>query len=213
MLEQKKGSTSVEEENKELDKLIALNNQLIPLDNTEKEIVNKIIEADNKDELKHQFDLFNMNQSKKNALRVIKLNGLLGKIEDQAIERFEKRPDQISNKELLDYMQVVSTQIEKSQNYISDIQDKPMITVNNQKNELNVSIGPELDRDSKSNVINAVTNLLNQLRNKSVSNSESESNNDIIVDTQDVEIVQEDQNFSENNVLLNTEDNSEEEIK
>ena len=88
-----------------------------------------------------------------------------------------------------------------------------MITVNNQKNELNVSIGPELDRDSKSNVINAVTNLLNQLRNKSVSNSESESNNDIIVDTQDVEIVQEDQNFSENNVLLNTEDNSEEEIK
>lgn len=213
MLEQKKGSTSVEEENKELDKLIELNNQLIPLDNTEKEIVNKIIEADNKDELKHQFDLFNMNQSKKNALRVIKLNGLLGKIEDQAIERFEKRPDQISNKELLDYMQVVSTQIEKSQNYISNIQDKPMITVNNQKNELNVSIGPELDRDSKSNVINAVTNLLNQLRNKSVSNSESESNNDIIVDTQDVEIVQEDQNFSENNVLLNTEDNSEEEIK
>ena len=213
MLEQKKGSTSVEEENKELDKLIELNNQLIPLDNTEKEIVNKIIEADNKDELKHQFDLFNMNQSKKNALRVIKLNGLLGKIEDQAIERFEKRPDQISNKELLDYMQVVSTQIEKSQNYISNIQDKPMITVNNQKNELNVSIGPELDRDSKSNVINAVTSLLNQLRNKSVSNSEPESNNDIIVDTQDVEIVQEDQNFSENNVLLNTEDNSEEEIK
>lgn len=213
MLEQKKGTTSVEEENKELDKLIALNNQLIPLNDTEKEIVNKIIEADNKDELKHQFDLFNMNQSKKNALRVIKLNGLLGKIEDQAIERFEKRPDQISNKELLDYMQVVSTQIEKSQNYISNIQDKPMITVNNQKNELNVSIGPELDRDSKSNVINAVTNLLNQLRNKSVSNSESESNNDIIVDTQDVEIVQEDQNFSENNVLLNTEDNSEEEIK
>lgn len=213
MVEQKKGSTSVEEENKELDKLIALNNQLIPLDNTEKEIVNKIIEADNKDELKHQFDLFNMNQSKKNALRVIKLNGLLGKIEDQAIERFEKRPDQISNKELLDYMQVVSTQIEKSQNYISNIQDKPMITVNNQKNELNVSIGPELDRDSKSNVINAVTNLLNQLRNKSVSNSESESNNDIVIDTQDVEIVQEDQNFSENNVLLNTEDNSEEELK
>ena len=94
---------------------------LLPLEEEQKQIVQNIITAPDAKELQAQFELFNISQSKKNALRTIKLNGLLDKIEDQAVERFEKRPDQISNKELLDYMQVVSTQIDRSQKYMETL--------------------------------------------------------------------------------------------
>lgn len=137
---------------------------LIPLDDQEKQIIQEIIRAPTQQELQAQFDAFNMNQSKKNALRIIKLNSLLDKVEDQAIERFEKRPDQVSNKEILEYMQVVSTQIERSQKFIDSIKDKPMIKVNNQKNEVNINIGTqELDREGKERVVDAIQALLKQL--------------------------------------------------
>ena len=53
---------------------------LIPLSNVrklaeeEKSLVNQIIEASSRSDLDKQFELFNINQSKKSALRIIKLN-------------------------------------------------------------------------------------------------------------------------------------------
>lgn len=143
----------------------------LPLDEAEEVISNNIIKADSKVELEKQFDLFNITQSKKNALRVIKLNSLLSKVEDQAIERFEKRPDQISNKELLEYMQVVSGQIDRSKAYVTEIlKDKPLISVNNTKNEVNVNLGPQLNRESREKVMDAISALISQV-NKNYNDS------------------------------------------
>lgn len=140
---------------------------LLPLEEQEEEIINQIIEADTKQELEAQFDLFNMNQSKKNALRIIKLQTLLEKVEDQAIERFERRPDQVSNRELLDYMQVVSSQIDRSQKSVDSLYDRPVIKAIQKNNtEVNINVGSDvLDRDSKEKVIDAVQGLLKQIMN------------------------------------------------
>ena len=136
----------------------------LPLDEAEQIISDNIIKAESKAELERQFDLFNITQSKKNALRVIKLNSLLTKVEDQAIERFEKRPDQISNKELLEYMQVVSGQIDKSKAYVAEVlKDKPLINVNNSKTEVNVNLGPQLNRESREKVMDAISALISQV--------------------------------------------------
>jgi len=137
----------------------------------QKNLVKTIIDAADQKELEAHLDAFNLAQSKGNALRVIKLNDLLTKVEDQAIARFNRRPDEISNKELLDYMQVVSTQIEKSQQKILDAQTilKPTVQVVNTKNELNVNVGPKLNRESKEKVIDAVSNLIKSL-NKQTEN-------------------------------------------
>lgn len=137
---------------------------LIPLDEQEQQIIQEIIKAPTQQELQAQFDAFNMNQSKKNALRIIKLNSLLDKVEDQAIERFEKRPDQVSNKEILEYMQVVSNQIDRSQKFIETLKDKPMIKINEKHSEVNINIGTDLDRDSKERVIDAIQALLKQVQ-------------------------------------------------
>lgn len=131
------------------------------------DLVSQIIKAPDTRSLQQCLDIFNLNQSKKNALRVLKLNALLDAVEDQAIERFQKRPDQVSNKDLLEYMQVVSNQIEKSQNAAEQLGTKPAIQINQQKNEVNVHIGgPNLDRDSKDRVIEAVQALLQQAKNQ-----------------------------------------------
>ena len=57
----------------------------------QKSLIEKIIDSQTKEELQNHLDLFNLAQSKNNVLRVIKLNDLLQKVEDQAIERFNKR--------------------------------------------------------------------------------------------------------------------------
>lgn len=149
----------------ELNRAIDKSLMALPLEEAEQQLIAKIIEAPTREELQHQFDLFNMNQSKKNALRIIKLNNLLCKVEDQAIERFEKRPDQVSHKELLEYMNVVSGQIDRAHKQVDTLSAAPTINMLNQKNEVNINVGgSELDRDSKERVMDAISALLKQVQ-------------------------------------------------
>jgi len=129
-----KEASSTLSEDKELDAAIDMSLAVLPLETAEQNLMLKIIEAPTKEELQEQLDLFNINQSKQNAVRIVKLNNLLNKVEDQAIERFEKRPDQVSNRELLEYMSIVSNQIDRAQKSIDAVQNTPAITINNQKN-------------------------------------------------------------------------------
>jgi hypothetical protein len=147
------------------DDLLPVEIDTLALEESSINLVQDIIYADNVDELKTLTKLFEINQAKKNALRVIKLNNLLDKVNDQAIERFEKRPYEISNKELLDYMKVVGDEIQRSQETISKIDNSPAIQINQQNNSINVNVGGEkIDRDSKERVIDAVTQLLKAVR-------------------------------------------------
>jgi hypothetical protein len=143
------------------DDLLPAEIDTLPLEESSKELVRNIIKADDIDELKGLAKMFEINQAKKNALRVIKLNNLLDQVYDQAIERFEKRPYEISNKELLDYMGVVGDEIERSQETIGKIDTSTTIQINQQNNSINVNVGEDaIDRDSKERVIEAVTQLL-----------------------------------------------------
>lgn len=171
----------------------------LPLETNEKKIIDAIIEAPTKEDLQRQFELFNNNQVKKNALRIIKLNNLLSKVEDQAIERFENRPDQVSNKELLDYISVVSNQIERAQNFNRETltTDIGNIKINNQKNEININVAPTLDREGKEHVMDAISALLKQL----------DHNKDDIIEAEEVstESAEKVMNTNENIVYSNKE--------
>lgn len=164
---------SISKEENELNEVIDSSISTLPLETTEKQLLEKIIDAPDKASLEKELELFNINQTKKNALRIIKLENLLDKVEDQAIERFQKRPDQVSNKELLDYMNVVSNQIDRAQRSVDNITATPAITVNNKTNTVNVNMGgPELDRDSKERVMDAISNLLKQVKKPKVEEPE-----------------------------------------
>lgn len=199
-LEEKNKSTAValsedEQLNKEIDASLAQ----LPLATKEQEIINSIVDAPTEQELSEQFNKFNLNQVKLNALRIIKLNRLLTMAEDQAIERFEKRPDQVSNKELLEYMQVVSTQIERAQNFNRTTLDTSVggIPVKRPKNEININIGVAENKASRENIMGAVSALLKQIQQ-----TRSEDDEFIVVEENNA---QDTQNNDSNIVYSNSE--------
>ena len=84
------------------------------------------------DKVKDLTHLFNLNQAKKNVLRVLKLNSLLDKVSDQMIERFTKQPGAFSNSDLLNYMQVTQSAIDRANKALNLVDETPAIQINQQ---------------------------------------------------------------------------------
>ena len=91
----------------------------------------------------------------------MKLNGLLDTVSDKIIDRFDKYPDNFSNDDLIKYLQVTQTAIEKANKNLSLVDETPIIQVNH-NNQLNVNISETLDRDSRERVLSFVKSVLQQ---------------------------------------------------
>lgn len=142
----------------------------IDLKQNEKEIISNIINAETKDELQKQFDLFNLTQSKKNAVRITKITDLMSDVEDEIYRRFHKRPDQISNKELLEFLQVLSSQVDRSQRNVDSLENKDLIKkmadgVSKPNTDVTINLGTNLDKDTKDNAMLAVKEILGMIQN------------------------------------------------
>lgn len=134
------------------------------LDEKTTQIAQTIINEEDVDKIKDLTHLFNLNQAKKNVLRVMKLNGLLDTVSDKIIERFEKYPDNFSSADLLNYLQVTQNAIEKANKNLSLVEETPVIQFN-QNNQVNVNIVDSYDRDSKERVMEAIKSILAQSKN------------------------------------------------
>lgn len=129
------------------------------LDERTSEIANSIIEEKDVDTVKDLTHLFNLNQAKKNVIRIMKLNGLLDTVSDRMIERFEKYPDNFTNADLLAYMQATQGAIDKANKSLALVDESPAIQVVTQNN-VNVSIVDGMDSESKDRVLNAIKSIL-----------------------------------------------------
>ena len=147
------------------DELLPAELDLLPLEQETDEVLHEIVKAESVDELKGYTAKFNLNMAKKNAVRIAKLQNLLDSVNDQAIKRFTNQPGEFSNKEILDYMKAVQDQINSSQQALDEAGDKPMIQINNHKNEVNINVeNPALQsRESRERVVHAVDGLLQQM--------------------------------------------------
>ena len=166
-----------DENNKDLQQVSQIDQQpvsiddlisVIPLDNQTAKVTNELIEEQDLDKVKNLTKLFNLNQAKRNAIRVMKLNSLLDKVSDQMIERFNKKPGEFSNKELLDYMSVVQSTIDRANKSIELVDQTPAIVINQQNNQVNIDNSPVLDRESRMRVVEAVKGIMNTLNLKNV---------------------------------------------
>lgn len=188
-----------DENNKDLQQVSQIDQQpvsiddlisVIPLDNQTAKVTNELIEEQDLDKVKNLTKLFNLNQAKRNAIRVMKLNSLLDKVSDQMIERFNKKPGEFSNKELLDYMTVVQSTIDRANKSIELVDQTPAIVINQQNNQVNIDTSPVLDRESRMRVVEAVKGIMNTLNLKNVpeqiqeisefEENEEDSNDDIV---------------------------------
>ena len=129
---------------------------LIPLDENIITVTDSIIQENNPDKIKELTHLFNLNQVKKNTLRLNKLNNVLDIITDKIADRINQHSDTFTNKDLLDYLQVVQNTIDKANKSINMLDDTPTIVLNQ------VNIGDTLNRESRQKIAEAVKNILNQ---------------------------------------------------
>ena len=140
---------------------VALVNNKKSLDKSSEDLIKNIVLEQDPDRLKDLVSLFNTVQSKKNIVRVDAFSKLLDKISDQMIERFEKKPGEFSNKDLLDYLNAVRSAMDKSDIVPENI-NMPVIQNNTQVN-LNIDTG--LSKESKERVADAVNSILLKLKN------------------------------------------------
>jgi hypothetical protein len=149
-------------------------------------LINQIIEENNIEKAKDLTYLFNINQNKKTMVRVNKLNELLDVITDQAVDRFTKKPDEISNKELLDSLKTVQDLIERGSKQVSGVADTmPLIQINQQTNSVNMGENKgtqNYSRDSRERVKKAVLELLGEITSNAANNFNTEDSDIIEVE-------------------------------
>ena len=148
------------------------------VDQVSKDISRQIVDVNNKSELDSLYDAFKLNDTKKNVFRINKLNDLLDMVTDEAISRFKGGAWDMSNKEVIDYMNAVQGQIDRAKNTIDNIKDVNAIQVNKVNNTVNVNINnetPTLSRESREKVIDFVKEILT-----SVDKNDSINKDDVI---------------------------------
>ena len=155
-------------------------------------IAEQIMEEQELEKVQDLTHLFNVAQIKKQVVRTLAYNRVLDGITNQMQERIEKRADQFSNKDLLDYAKVMSDNIDKAQKQIQTVDTTPMIQINQQTNIVNVDKGAEeeLDRDSKRRVMEAAKAALEFLKNQQAQQI-TEENSDENLETEEGESVYE----------------------
>lgn len=120
----------------------------------------KVLNAGDPNDLKDLTQLFNFNQAKKNLLRLQKLSVLNDDVVSKIERRLLERPDDFSNKDLLDYLQVINNVLDKQSKSQDDVLDKPMITYQ-QNNQVNVNIANDLTRESRDKITDLISEILN----------------------------------------------------
>ena len=134
------------------------------LDEKNKKLAQKILNANTLDETKDLTALFNLNIQKRNVLRVLKMNNLLDKVTEQIIERFEKAPNNFTNEDLLKYMQITENAIDRANKNLNQIEETPAIQLM-QNNQVNINIDNSgINRESRIRITETVQKILNNLQ-------------------------------------------------
>lgn len=147
--------------------------------------------------------LFNVAQVKKQVIRTLEYNQLLDSITQQMKERLDKRADQFSNKDLLDYAKVITDSMDKAQKQIQTVDSSPMIQINQQNNTVVVE-DSELDRESRRKIMLAAQAAMEFLKSQGTLPKEHE------VFEEDSENILENDDFGNEEVVYNIEDDEDE---
>lgn len=140
-----------------------------------RELASNIVMEDDANKIKDLTAAFNIAQAKKNILRTLKFNDLLDLVSDKMVERFIKRPDEFSHKDLIDYMNVVLNALDKSSKN-TKVDDADAIQIN-QQNNIQVNMNNDgLDRESRAKVAEAIQAILNRATIDNI--VDSDDNND-----------------------------------
>ena len=142
------------------------------------DLANQVLVESDTEKTKDLIALFNWNLSKKNVVRVLKLNNLFDAVTEQMSKRFSAKPDQFSKDDLLNYMKTVQSAIDNSHKVLDNIEEPPRIINNTQ---INVNVIDSFNRESRARILQAVQATLkdvNKLPNNDIIIEEGEESSD-----------------------------------
>lgn len=137
-------------------------NGLELLSQSSQEIADKIATSNEMSEVKDLTQLFNLNQAKRNVYRLLKLNGLLDKIDDAIVERINKNPNLFNNADLINYLNAVQNSIEKSTKLVGGVETAPLIQINNTENNVNIAT-EQLTSEERQRILAALSSIMNPI--------------------------------------------------
>ena len=127
------------------------------------ETLEKLIQEDDLDKVKDLTHLFNVYQTKRNAIRISALNDVQDALVQQMLERLRKYPDNFANKDIADWMKTVQAVMESNTEKVEHLDNIPAITYQ-QNNQVNVNVPDTLSRESREKIINVVESLLKSVQ-------------------------------------------------
>ena len=134
-------------------------------------LINELTLEKDKQKMQAIEQQFNDIQRKKQLARISKLSDVQDMLTDQFYQRISQRPDEISNKEMLDGMKVVQDLMEKNQKRAEAVEEIPQLI---QINQTEVNVGNNLNRDSRERVKNAVLGILDSINKAQPTPAESD---------------------------------------
>lgn len=143
--------------------LMALNQQLdvASLDENITDTTKKIIQEQSAQETQELVNMFNWHMQKKNIIRMMKLSKVEDIVIDSIIERFDRRPGEFNNDDLLHYLQTVESSIERAQKNMNNPENVAVPTINVQNNtQVNLNVIDKFTSDSKARITDAIKAFL-----------------------------------------------------
>lgn len=153
----------------------------ISLETPMDELTEKILNETDLEQLDKIKSVFDLNIKKKEILRVNKLNELQDLTIDEMSNRLQNKSGEFSNQDLLGYFKTIQETINKSDTSLDTVNTAAIKVIQNQLN-INVNTEPELNRESKEKVLNAIRSILNN----PIQETPEESNVDIVSIEEDI---------------------------
>lgn len=113
-------------------------------------------------EIQDVSQLFSLLQKKKNILRMEKLNDLMDTILERVQERFDKYPNNFSNKDLVDYMNVIQNTIDKSTKQIEGIDETPNVQLIQNNVTIENDELSKLNIESRKKILSLINNIIEE---------------------------------------------------
>ena len=134
------------------------------LNNESSKIVNELVETKDPQQIQDLTALFNITNTKKNALRIMRLGELWDASSSELLKRVAEHPDMHSNDDLVKYLSIAESGMDRAAKTLGNVDVTPIIQINQQNNTVNINNDNELSRDDRLKVMDVVNNILKKVK-------------------------------------------------
>lgn len=138
----------------------------------DEQLIEEILQETDAEKLKDLTNLFNIFQTKREVLRVNKLNDVQDALVQQMLDRLEQQPHNFDNKDIALWVKTVQLAKESSRQSLEKVEAIPTI-VHQNNTQVNINVEESLSRESRERVLSVLNTILGK-------NAKNDSTNGVL---------------------------------